>query len=73
MVNYKFCHCAAGNPFEMCIRDSPNSALTGNLNIRVINEFSDVFVANAAAFPLTGRPISLDELLGCLLYTSRCV
>ena len=48
---------------DFIITNYPNSGLFGNLNIRVINEFSDVFVANAAAFPLTGRPISLDELL----------
>lgn len=49
---------------DFIVTNYPNSALTGNLNVRVINEFTDVFVANRSAFPLAGRPVSLDELLG---------
>ncbi len=41
----------------------PNSALAGNMNTRVINEFHDVFVASRAAFPLEGRKLALEELL----------
>ncbi|MCD7991846.1 MAG: LysR family transcriptional regulator substrate-binding protein, partial [Clostridia bacterium] len=48
---------------DFIVTNYPNSALTGNLNIGVITEFSAVCVAAAAAFPLQGRPISLEELL----------
>ena len=47
----------------MCIRDSPNSALSGSLHTRVINEFHDVFVANRQAFDLEGKSVSLNQLL----------
>lgn len=47
---------------DFCITNYPNSALSNHQNIRVIREFSDVFVANPAHFPLQGRKLSLKEL-----------
>ena len=41
----------------------PNSALSGSLHTRVINEFHDVFVANRQAFDLEGKSVSLNQLL----------
>ena len=48
---------------DFIVTNYPNSALSGNLNTRVINEFHDVFVAGRRAFPLEGKMISLEELL----------
>ena len=47
---------------DFCITNYPNSALSNHQSIRVIREFSDVFVANPAHFPLQGRKLSLKEL-----------
>lgn len=49
---------------DFIVTNYPNSALSGNMHTRVINEFHDVFVASRAAFPLEGRKLSLEELLG---------
>ena len=48
---------------DFIVTNYPNSALAGNMNTRVINEFHDVFVAGRAAFPLEGRKLGLEELL----------
>ena len=48
---------------DFIVTNYPNSALAGNMNTRVINEFHDVFVASRAAFPLEGRKLGLEELL----------
>lgn len=48
---------------DFIVVNFPNSALTGDLNTRVINEFHDVFVANPEAFPLMGRRLTLAQLL----------
>lgn len=48
---------------DFIVNNYPNSALAGNMNTRVINEFHDVFVAGRAAFPLEGRKLGLEELL----------
>ncbi len=48
---------------DFIITNYPNSALPGNLNTRVINEFHDVFAASRTAFPLEGKPITLESLL----------
>ena len=47
---------------DFCITNYPNSALSNHQSIRVIREFSDVFVANPAHFPLQWRKLSLKEL-----------
>ena len=48
---------------DFIVVNYPNSALTGDLSTRVINEFHDVFVANPEAFPLMGRRLTLAQLL----------
>jgi len=45
------------------VANYPNSALSGSLHTRVINEFHDVFVANRQAFDLEGKSVSLNQLL----------
>ena len=48
---------------DFIITNYPNSALSGALNTRVINEFHDVFAASRQAFPLEGKTLSLSDLL----------
>ncbi len=48
---------------DFVVTNYPNSALSGGLSIRVINEFHDVFVASRKDFDLEGRPLSLAQLL----------
>lgn len=47
---------------DFIITNYPNSGLSNTQNIRIINEFHDVFVANKEHFPLTGKALSLHEL-----------
>ena len=48
---------------DFIVANYPNSALSGSLHTRVINEFHDVFVANRQAFDLEGKSVSLNQLL----------
>ena len=48
---------------DFIVTNYPNSALAGNMNTRVINEFHDVFVASRQAFDLEGKELTLEELL----------
>ena len=48
---------------DFIVANYPNSALSGSLPTRVINEFHDVFVANRQAFDLEGKSVSLNQLL----------
>lgn len=48
---------------DFIVTNYPNSALSGSLHTRVINEFHDVFVANRQAFDLEGKSVSLNQLL----------
>ncbi|HJC06140.1 MAG TPA: LysR family transcriptional regulator [Candidatus Enterocloster excrementipullorum] len=48
---------------DFIITNYPNSALSGTLNTRVINEFHDVFTASRQAFDLEGKTLSLADLL----------
>ncbi len=48
---------------DFIVVNSPNSALTGDLSTRGINEFHDVFVANPEVFPLMGQKLTLAQLL----------
>ncbi|MCI8511705.1 MAG: LysR family transcriptional regulator [Lachnospiraceae bacterium] len=50
---------------DCIVTNYPNSGLTNAASIRVIHEFRDVFVANAAFFPLKDRTLTLAELAGC--------
>ena len=47
---------------DFIITNYPNSGLSNAQNVRVINEFSDVFVANEEYFPLKGEDVSLQKL-----------
>lgn len=47
---------------DFIITNYPNSGLSNTQNVRVINEFHDVFVANSEYFPLRDCPISLGKL-----------
>ena len=47
---------------DFIITNYPNSGLLSSQNTRVINEFSDVFVANQEYFPLKGQTVSLQPL-----------
>ena len=48
---------------DFIITNYPNSALSGTLNTRVINEFHDVFTASRQAFDLEGKTLFLADLL----------
>ncbi len=47
---------------DFIVTNYPNSGLGGTQTIRPIRNFSDVFVANEAYFPLADRTLSLREL-----------
>ena len=47
---------------DFIITNYPNSGLLSSQRTRVINEFSDVFVANQEYFPLKGQTVSLQTL-----------
>lgn len=50
---------------DFIITNYPNSGLSNTQNVRMIQEFHDVFVANAEHFPMKGKKVSLQELLTC--------
>lgn len=47
---------------DFIVTNYPNSALYNTLNIRMINEFHDVFVANKEHFPLMEQKLTLNDL-----------
>ncbi|WP_349948770.1 LysR family transcriptional regulator [Lacrimispora sp. BS-2] len=55
-------HLLESGQVDFIITNYPNSGLSSSQNIRVINEFSDVFVANQEYFPLKGQTVSLGTL-----------
>lgn len=50
------------NEVDVIVTNSPNSALNNMMQIIPVKEFRDIFIANAEAFPLTDRPVTLQEL-----------
>lgn len=50
------------NQADLIVTNSPNSALTGTMNLVNLKEFQDVFVANQEYFPLKDEILSLSEL-----------
>lgn len=50
------------NEVDVIVTNSPNSALNNMMQIIPVKEFSDIFIANAEAFPLTDHSVSLGEL-----------
>ena len=55
-------HLLESGQVDFIITNFPNSGLSSSQNPRVINEFSDVFVANQEYFPLKGQTVSLGTL-----------
>lgn len=55
-------HLLENGQVDFIITNYPNSGLLSSQNVRVINEFSDVFVANQEYFPLEGKTVSLPKL-----------
>ncbi|HCD45178.1 MAG TPA: LysR family transcriptional regulator [Lachnoclostridium sp.] len=55
-------HLLESGQVDFIITNYPNSGLLSSQNIRVINEFADVFVANQEYFPLKGQTVSLGTL-----------
>lgn len=73
ILNGTSLHCAEmleKGQVDLIVANSPNEALTGNMQVREIREFADVFVGNPAHYPdcfngKDGKPrtLSLKELL----------
>ena len=55
-------HLLENGQVDFIITNYPNSGLSNTQNIRMINEFHDVFVADRDRFPLEGKKLSLQEL-----------
>ncbi|WP_277409983.1 LysR family transcriptional regulator [Lacrimispora xylanisolvens] len=55
-------HLLANGQVDFIITNYPNSGLLSSQKFRVINEFSDVFVANQEYFPLKGETVNLQRL-----------
>ncbi|WP_077611479.1 LysR family transcriptional regulator [Clostridium sp. Marseille-P2415] len=55
-------HLLENGQVDFIITNYPNSGLASSQNVRIINEFSDVFVANQEYFPLKGQNVSLQKL-----------
>jgi DNA-binding transcriptional LysR family regulator len=55
-------HLLANGQVDFIITNYPNSGLLSSQKVRVINEFSDVFVANQEYFPLKGETVNLKKL-----------
>jgi len=50
------------NEVDLIVTNSPNSALNNMMQIIPVKKFKDIFIANKEAFPLSDRPITLQEL-----------
>lgn len=55
-------HLLENGQVDFIITNYPNSGLSNSQNVRVINEFHDVFVANQEYYPLKGEHVSLQKL-----------
>ena len=55
-------HLLENGQVDFIITNYPNSGLSNSQNVRLINEFHDVFVANQEYFPLKGETVSLQKL-----------
>ncbi|MEY8356383.1 LysR family transcriptional regulator [Lachnospiraceae bacterium 54-53] len=55
-------HLLENGQVDFIITNYPNSGLSSSQNVRVINEFSDVFVANQEYFPLKDQTVTLQKL-----------
>jgi DNA-binding transcriptional LysR family regulator len=50
------------NEVDVIVTNSPNSALNNMMQIIPVKEFRDIFIVNPESFPLTGHPVTLQEL-----------
>lgn len=50
------------NEVDVIVTNSPNPSLNNMMQIIPVKEFRDIFIANQEAFPITDRPITLQEL-----------
>lgn len=50
------------NEVDVIVTNSPNSALNNMMQIIPVKEFHDIFIVNPESFPLTGHPVTLQEL-----------
>lgn len=55
-------HLLENGQVDFIITNYPNSGLSSSQSVRIINEFSDVFVANQDYFPLKDQTVSLPRL-----------
>ena len=55
-------HLLENGQVDFIITNYPTSGLSNSQNVRVINEFHDVFVANQEYVPLKGETVSLQKL-----------
>lgn len=55
-------HLLENGQVDFIITNYPNSGLSSSQNVRIINEFSDVFVANQDYFPLKDQTVDLQKL-----------
>jgi DNA-binding transcriptional LysR family regulator len=55
-------HLLQNGQVDFIITNYPNSGLSSSQNVRVINEFYDVFVANQEYFPLKDQTVDLKKL-----------
>ncbi len=55
-------HLLENGQVDFIITNYPNSGFSNTQNVRVINEFHDVFVANQEYYPLKGETVSLQKL-----------
>ena len=55
-------HLLENGQVDFIITNYPNSGFSNTQNVRVINEFHDVFVANQEYYPLKGESVSLQKL-----------
>lgn len=55
-------HLLENGQVDFIITNYPNSGFSNTQNVRVINEFHDVFVANSEYYPLKGETVSLQKL-----------
>lgn len=57
-------HLLENGQVDFIVTNYPNSGLSNTQNVRMINEFHDVFVADRTHFPLEGKRVALRDLQG---------
>ena len=62
LTSIECAHLLDNGQVDFIITNYPNSGLSNTQNVRMINEFHDVFVADRSHFPLEGKKLSLQDL-----------